>query len=124
MRELRPRLVTLGAELLVRTLPDFEAGTLTPQPQDAAQATHSGKIRKEDGKLSLTGSALENWRKYRAYAESPGTYFMMEKEGEERRVKIRTAGLIDGIFTPLRVVPEGKNETDYTQLLTAGWTPR
>ena len=122
-RELRPRLVSLGSELLVSILPAFEAGTLTPVPQDPAEATHTRKIKKEAGELSLSGDPLENWNRYRAYAESPGTYFFMEKDGKRIRVKIRTARLIDGVFTPEAVVPEGKNETAYSGLVSQGYIP-
>lgn len=115
-RELRPRLVSIGAELLVSILPAFEAGTLTPVPQDHAEATRTKKIKKELGELSLSGDPLENWNRYRAYAESPGTYFYMEKGGKRVRVKIRTAAFTDGAFVPLRVVPENGKETEYGSL--------
>jgi methionyl-tRNA formyltransferase len=115
-RELRPRLVRIGAELLVETLPSFIAGTSTFAPQDPSLVTKSGKIAKEDGELDLSGDARTNWNTYRAYAESPGTYFYMERNGKRIRVKIKTAAFESGVFTPLRVVPEGKNETDYVGL--------
>ena len=120
-RELRPRLVTLGAELLVETLPSFEEGAASRTPQDHATATFSKKIRKEMGELNLAGDALDNWNRYRAYAESPGTYFFVEKDGKRIRVKVRSAEFVDGVFTPLRVVPEGKTETDFASLRTQGW---
>lgn len=122
-RELRPRLVAIGAKLLADTLPAFESGTLVPVAQDHARATKTGKIRKEEGELSLSGSAEENWNKYRAYAESPGTYFFMVSGEKRLRVKIKTAKLENGIFMPDRVVPEGKSEGDYVRLLAAGWSP-
>ena len=52
-RELRPRLVREGAELLADTLPAFEDGTAAFVPQDHAKATRAGKIAKEDGLLAL-----------------------------------------------------------------------
>lgn len=122
-RELRPRLIALGSELLVEILPVFESGSLQGTPQDHAQATHTRKIRKEAGELSLTDNDTENWNKYRAYAESPGTYFFMEKDGARMRVKVRSAKLESGTFMPLRVVPEGKPETDYTNLHSQGFIP-
>lgn len=122
-RELRPRLVTLGAELLVETLPAFENGSVARVPQNPSLATVTRKIRKDMGELSLSGDPQENWRKYRAYAESPGTYFFMQKDGKRIRVKLRSAGFEDGAFTPLLVVPEGKGETTYGNLLGFGWTP-
>ncbi|MBU0749973.1 methionyl-tRNA formyltransferase [Patescibacteria group bacterium] len=116
-RELRPRLVQIGAELLADILPQYLAGELTLVPQDHTQATRSGKIKKEEGLLTLPGNDQENWNKYRAYAESPGTYFFAHKDGKELRVKIKTASFDNGVFTPLRVVPEGKNEMQYSDFL-------
>lgn len=121
-RELRPRLIEAGSELLVETLPAFEAGTIEAVPQDESDATHFGKIDKREGELSLSGDARTNWNKYRAYAESPGTYFFMERDGKRLRVKIKTATLENERFVPERVVPEGKGETDFTNLLSSGWS--
>jgi methionyl-tRNA formyltransferase len=108
-RELRPKLIALGADLLVRTLPAYERGEITPMTQDHALATHKGKLRKEDGLLDLSAPPRENWNKYRAYADSIGTYFF--KDG--KRIKIVSASLKNGIFSPERVIPEGKSETQY-----------
>ncbi len=122
-RELRPRLVAIGSALLAKTLPEFEAGSLTGVPQDHALATLTKKIKKDMGELSLSGDAQENWNRYRAYAESPGTYFFIEKDGARIRVKIKSARYENGTFMPERVVPEGKNETDYSGLVSSGWIP-
>ena len=116
-RELRPRLVTLGANLLVATLPSFLDGTATLTPQDPALVTKCGKIAKEEGELTLEGDALHNWNTYRAFAESPGTYFYAEKNGKRLRVKIKTASFDGAHFTPVRVVPEGKQETNYSDFI-------
>lgn len=116
-RELRPRLIAIGAQLLVDILPEFEAGALTPVPQNHAEATKCGKIAKEDGLLDLAGDSRKNWNKYRAYAESPGTYFFVEKNGKQMRVKIKTARFENGTFTPERIVPEGKKETLYSDFI-------
>ena len=47
-RELLPRLVQLGAELLMRTLPLIFSGALHGVKQDSTLATHTRKIKKED----------------------------------------------------------------------------
>lgn len=122
-RELRPRLITTGAELLTEILPAFESGALECAPQDHAQATFSGKIAKEEGELSLQGDQQMNWNKYRAYAESPGTYFFAGREGKRVRVKIRSARFVNGTFLPERVVSEGKKEMGYEDFLRGGFAP-
>ncbi|HEX5774448.1 MAG TPA: methionyl-tRNA formyltransferase [Candidatus Paceibacterota bacterium] len=116
-RELRPRLVTEGARLLADILPAYERGELAGVPQDEAQATHFGKIEKKEGELDLAGNAESNWNKYRAYAESPGTYFFAECNGARIRVKVVTATYENGKFVPLRVVPEGRREIDYADFV-------
>lgn len=112
-RELRPRLIALGASLLAEVLPSFLSGNASAVPQDAAQATFAKKIAKADGLLDLAGTARENWNTYRAYAESPGTYFFAKRNGKTVRVKIVDATYENGVFTPTRVIPEGKREMNY-----------
>ena len=106
--ELRDRLIVIGADLLARTLPDFLAGSITPEPQDESQMTHCGKIKKEDG---LVNPATDNpqilWNKYRAYHGWPGIYFMSD---EGKRIKITAARFEHGRFIIEKVIPEGKKE--------------
>ncbi|GEM_PF-15494 len=109
VRELRPRLIQMGANLLAETLPEYLKGTITPVVQNATRATRAYKIKKEDGLLALDASAEENWNKYRAYADSIGTYFF--RDG--KRIKITKASLKNGKFVIERVIPEGKREMDY-----------
>lgn len=116
-RELRPRLIQEGAALLIDILPAFENGTLPAVPQDHAEVTFAKKIAKEEGLLDLKGDAKMNWNKYRAYAESPGTFFFREKNGKQVRVKIKSAVFQNGTFTPERIIPEGKKEMEYTDFI-------
>ncbi|TSC65092.1 MAG: methionyl-tRNA formyltransferase [Parcubacteria group bacterium Gr01-1014_91] len=108
-KELRPRLIEMGANLLAETLPRYLNGEITPVVQDASRASQARKIRKEDGLLSLDAPAEENWNKYRAYADSIGTYFF--ENG--KRMKITSAEFAGGKFRVLRVIPEGKREMGY-----------
>jgi methionyl-tRNA formyltransferase len=108
-RELRPRLINLGAQTLVDTLPTFIAGTIIPIKQDDSLATYVHKIKKEDGLLDLSAPAQENWNTYRAYADSIGTYFFEN----DKRMKITAASFKNEMFTVERVIPEGKRETAY-----------
>jgi len=109
-RELRPRLISVGANLLVNTLPAYVQGDVTPIVQDASCASRTYKIKKEDGLISLDASGDENWNKYRAYADSIGTYFF--ERG--KRVKIIKASMKNGKFVIERVIPEGKREMAYS----------
>lgn len=120
---LRPRLIDLGADLLIRTLPAFLAGAVAAIAQDGARATRAPKIRKEQGHLDLAANAEKNWNTYRALRESPGTYFFAEKDGKRIRVKVADAHYEGGEFRITRIVPEGKTEQDFSYLSQAGWMP-
>ncbi|HUX81172.1 MAG TPA: methionyl-tRNA formyltransferase [Candidatus Paceibacterota bacterium] len=108
-RELRPRLIDQGARLLVATLPAYLEGSCTGVPQDPSRVSRSHKLKKEDGLLSLEDPGQENWNKYRAFADTIGTYFF--KEG--KRMKITLASFKNNLFTVERVIPEGKKEKAY-----------
>lgn len=108
-RELRARLVPLGARLLAGVLPAFLSGTAAFTPQNSSLATHSYKLKKEDGLLSLDAPAEANWNKYRAYADTIGTYFFEN----DKRMKITSAEFAKGEFRILRVIPEGKREIGF-----------
>lgn len=108
-RELRPRLIEMGAKLLSTTLPAYLAGELTLAKQDHTLATRSGKFTKQDGELDLGSDDEMNWNRYRAYADSIGTHFF--ENG--KRMKITAASFKNGRFVVERVIPEGKKETTY-----------
>lgn len=72
--ELAARLAPAGADLLVETLHGLAAGTVVPEPQDPAQATHAPIIKKEDGLIDWTWSACDILNRMRAFVPWPGTY--------------------------------------------------
>ena len=67
-------LSTLGADLLIETLPDYLSGELIPQPQPEEGATYAPMMKKEDGKLDFTNDVNELERRVRAFNPWPGTY--------------------------------------------------
>lgn len=73
---LEPRLAAAGATELVRVLPLWISGAITPEPQDEASATFCHLIRKEDGFLRSTMSVAEAERAVRAYNPWPGAYVL------------------------------------------------
>ena len=68
-------LSTLGADLLLATLPDYLAGKITPIPQPEAGATYAPMLKKEDGRLDFTHPAAELERRVRAMNPWPGAWF-------------------------------------------------
>jgi methionyl-tRNA formyltransferase len=115
---LRDLMIRRAGELLADILPDYIEGRILPTPQDSSQATYCGKLSKEDGLVDLAADAEANLRKVRALSENPGTYmFFKDKNDKEIRIKIKDAEIIEGEFTPTRVVPEGKREMSWQDFL-------
>ena len=75
-RTLHDKLATLGAALLVETLPRYLSGAITPKPQpdDPALVTLAPSIKKEEGEIDWARPALEIDRLVRAFAPWPGTF--------------------------------------------------
>jgi methionyl-tRNA formyltransferase len=107
--DLRKKLIKIGGELLVKTLPDFAAGKIRPTPQNENEATYCKKIKKEDGLIDLNDDAIKNYNKFRAYAYWPRTFFF--ENG--KRIIITDAVLENEEFIIKKVLPEGKREIKY-----------
>jgi methionyl-tRNA formyltransferase len=71
---LTPKLASLGADLLVRTLPRWLAGELTPLPQPDEGVTWAPRITKEDGLIDWSEPAALIERRVRAYQPWPTAY--------------------------------------------------
>jgi methionyl-tRNA formyltransferase len=71
-------LSTLGANLLIETLPDYIAGKISPQPQPDNGATYAPMLKKEDGRLDFSQSAVELERRIRAMNPWPAAWMMVE----------------------------------------------
>ena len=57
--ELRERLMTIGAELLIETVKKLQKGELEPKKQDDSQSSYAPLIKKETGLIDWKKSALE-----------------------------------------------------------------
>ena len=71
---LTDKLSRLAAQLLPPTLESWLRGEITPLPQNDARATYSGQITREDGEINWRLSAIEIWRRVRAFNPWPGCY--------------------------------------------------
>jgi methionyl-tRNA formyltransferase len=85
---LHDRLATLGAQLLVQTIPDYVAGKIAPQPQPSAGVSIARKITKEDGRLDWNEPARALWNRVRALTPWPGTYTYETGDPSPRLLKI------------------------------------
>jgi methionyl-tRNA formyltransferase len=108
--ELGHRLSKMGARLLVDSLPSIEKGTLVPIPQDEARATSCPKIRRENGRIDWTQSAVRLDRMGRAFTPWPGLF------AERRGVRVKLTGVAlvsvsteSGLVAPGTVVAAGES---------------
>ena len=78
---LAPRLAELGGRLLVETIAQLNAGTLTARQQDHAQATMAPLLKKEDGLLDWGMSAQALANRVRGLSPWPGacTFYGRER---------------------------------------------
>jgi methionyl-tRNA formyltransferase len=78
--ELTEKLANLGADLLIKTIPKWIAGEITPQPQYELKATYSKIIKKEDGRIDWSKKAEELERQIRAFYPWPGCFCLWDKK--------------------------------------------
>jgi len=97
---LHDRLARMGAELLVRTLPDYLAGKITPRPQPAEGASYARKITREDGRLDWTKPAQILRNQIRAFTPWPGAFVFQAAVPKPRLLKIWEAEVETGQSGP------------------------
>ena len=72
--KLTSRLFDLGADLLVQTLDEWVNGNITPSSQNDDEATITRLLKREDGLVDWSASAIEIERRIRAFTPWPGTF--------------------------------------------------
>jgi len=92
---LHDRLAQLGADLLVKTIPDFVAGKIQPKPQPAEGVSHAPKIKKEDGRIDWNLPAQKILDRLRAFAPWPGAFTFWRGEPKSHLLKIWKAEIIN-----------------------------
>jgi len=80
LKEVHDKLAKLSAKLLIPTLQDFIAGKIKATAQNKDNASYVKAIKKEDGRIDWTKSALVIERMVRAYHPWPGTYTYLDGE--------------------------------------------
>ena len=113
-KELSKQLSDAGADLLIKTLPNYIDGKIKPQEQDHAQATLCKLIKKEDGKIDWNKSAEEIERQIRAFQEWPESY----TDFNGKILKIIEADIEIPSNTPLDIPSEIPSNTPGKVFLT------
>jgi methionyl-tRNA formyltransferase len=90
---LHDRLARLGADLLVKTIPDYVKGSLQPRKQSVEGVSYARKIAKEDGQLDWAQSARVLWNRVRALTPWPGTFTLLPGETKLPLLKVWRAAV-------------------------------
>ena len=77
--QLSERLASLGAGLLVETIPDWLAGTIVPVAQDPSLATRARRVQKRQGRIDWSDPAAQIAQHVRAYNPWPGATTMLAR---------------------------------------------
>ena len=120
--ELDARLSELGGKLLAETIPKYISGEIIPKDQDHDSHTHCGRLERSVGEIELNPHNLPNGDeaykmllKIKAFEEFPGTFFIHEG----KRVKVTKAQITEGNLCLERVIPEGKQEMNFSDYLSS-----
>lgn len=104
-----PRLATMGAELLVKTLEGLQQGSIAPSPQDHSRATLAPILKREDGLVDFRRSATEIYNRLRGFQPWPGATTLFRG----KNLKIVAARPLPEI----REIPEGQLRVAGNKLL-------
>jgi methionyl-tRNA formyltransferase len=106
---LHDRLATMGAELLMRTIPDYVAGKIPPRPQPTEGISYAPKIKKQDGQIDWTQPARAIWNRVRGLVPWPGAYTHVPAEPTPYLLKIWEAEPIQQSGTPGQILNADKH---------------
>jgi len=97
---LHERLAQLGADLLVRTIPDYVSGKIQPVSQPTEGSSYAAKIKKEDGQIIWSQPAEQIWNRFRAFTPWPGAFTQWNGGAKSLLLKIRAAQVVERAGVP------------------------
>ena len=87
---LTEKLLTLGTDLLIETLPLWIERKITATKQDAEKATLCQLIEREDGRVMWSDDAESIYNRYRALTPWPGIFTYFKRDDNLLRLKLIT----------------------------------
>ena len=105
---LHDRLASMGAELLVQTIPDHVAGKLVARPQPAEGASYAPKIKKQDGQVDWSQPAQAIWNRVRGLTPWPGAFSHLSDQPQPHLLKIWQAQPIQRAGMPGEILQADK----------------
>ena len=88
---LSKKLEAIGGDLLVKTIPDYISGHISPQVQDESLVTYASKLSKESGKIDWNKPAIEIERMIRAFNPWPEVWTIWQ----DKKIKITEASVTE-----------------------------
>jgi methionyl-tRNA formyltransferase len=92
---LHDRLARLGADLLVKTIPEYVAGKISARPQPAEGVSYASKIKKQDGLIDWTQPARVLWNRVRGLVPWPGAFTYLPGQPQPHLLKIWQAEVVE-----------------------------
>ena len=93
--ELHDVLAKRGADMLIKTIPEWFTGMITATPQDDLKATYCKLLKKDHGRINWSRPAHEIERMIRAYASWPSAWTLWPGRDKIYRIRIDEAEVID-----------------------------
>ena len=106
---LHERLASMGAALLVRTIPEFVAGKLRPCPQPTEGVSYAAKITRQDGRIDWNQPALVIWNRVRGLVPWPGAFTYSPASSQPHLLKIWQAEVVAHAGTPGEILHADKS---------------
>jgi methionyl-tRNA formyltransferase len=107
---LHDRLAELGAALLLKTIPDYVAGKIQPQPQPSAGVSYAPKIKKSDGQIDWQQPAQTIANRVRAMIPWPGAFTRLPEQPHSQLLKIWEAEVVGRSGAPGEILQSDRND--------------
>lgn len=72
-----PLLAEMGADLMMETLRELNAGTLVPRKQNEMLATHAPILTRDDGRMDFGRPAMALYNRWRGFQPWPGAWTLL-----------------------------------------------
>lgn len=122
LETLHDRLAALGADLLVKVLPEWAYFRVRPIPQDPAKVVTAYKIKKTDGLLHWTDPTEVTLRKIRAYTPWPScfTYFPPDEKEKQQHPELKLGKMLKILNATAEPIPASAGTVAPGTVLEAG----
>lgn len=90
---LSAKLAELGTDQILKTIPLWTSGKISPKKQDGSRSTFCKPIRRGDGHIIWNEKAVDIYNKFRAFQPWPGVFSFWNKKEADLRLKLRKISL-------------------------------